>query len=179
MIIDRFRNNRIDHVTRMTPMNHRKPPTYSLSKISMDDRDLPRKSTDGKWVHTYMAFDVASQAILACVYSPDKPDLQLVWECFRDMYRNINENNLMWPGEVEVEHHLMKELKDELDAMFSYVTFCEPGMPQSKRAEHFIHFKKYFIEKRTQAGIGRFYGKGAYKNLKKGKGEECRQPSLP
>jgi hypothetical protein len=179
LIIDRFRNNRIDHVTRMTPMNHRKPPEFSLSKISMDDRDLPRKTSDGKWVHTYMAFDVASQAVLSCVYSPDKPTIGLVWECFRELYRTISDNGMMWPAQVEVEHHLMKDIKEELNAMFPFVTFCEPGQPQSKRAEHFIRFKKYLVEKRTQVGVGRFYGKGAYKTIKKGKGEEFEHVMLP
>jgi hypothetical protein len=179
MIIHKFRNNRIDHYTCMTPMNHRKSPLYSLSKITMDDRDLPRKTSDGKWVHTYMAFDVASQSVLSCVYSLQKPDHEMVWNCFREMYRNINEQRLMWPGEVEVENHLMKELTAELNNMFSYVTFCQPGLPQSKRAEHFLHFKKYHVEKRKQKGIGRFFQKGAYKTLKAGKGEEYEQEHLP
>lgn len=179
MVISKFRNNRIDHVTRMTPMNQRKAPVYSLSKITMDDRDLPRKTSDGKWVHTYMAFDVASQAVISCVYSLEKPDHAMVWNCFRELYRTIDTNRLAWPGQVEVENHLMKEISDELHAMFAAVTFCDPGMPQSKRAEHFIHFMKYHVEKRRHKGIGRHHQKKAYKTLKAGKGEEYEQEHLP
>jgi hypothetical protein len=179
MIINKFRNNRIDYETKMTPMNHRHSPLFSLSKITMDDRDLPRKTSDDKWVHTYMAFDVTSQVVLSCVYSLNKPDHEMIWNCFRQMYRNANEHGLMWPGEVEVENHLMKELTAELNAMFLHVTFCQPGSPQSKRAEHFIHFKKYHVEKRKQKGVGRFFQKGAYKTLKAGKGEMYEQEHIP
>lgn len=179
IIIDRLRNNRIDHVTKNTPYSHRKSPKHSLGKISMDDRTLSRKTTDGKWLNAYLAFDVCSDAILSCVYSTESPDLNMVWECFREMYRNINKHNLMWPGEVEVENHLMKDIEDELQRMFSYVTFCAPGLSRSKRAEHKIRSKKYGDEKMYQTGIGRWSGKGAYKTKSENKDEDYKQPRLP
>lgn len=178
IIIDRLRNNRIDHVTHNTPFNHRKAPRYSLSKISMDDRTLSRKTIDGKYLNAYLAFDVMSDVILGCVHSTDSPSIAMVWDCFRDMYRNITQHGLMWPGEVEVENHLMKEISDDLNAMFGYVTFCAPGISRSKRAEHKIRAKKYGDEKLHQTGIGRWYGKGAYKTKSENKDEDYKQPRV-
>ncbi|MBS4057790.1 MAG: hypothetical protein KGZ82_10780 [Bacteroidales bacterium] len=178
VIIDRLRNNRIDHVTRATPFNHRRLPQYSLSKITMDDRTFSRKTIDGKWYNSYVAFDVLSGAILGSTQSVEKPSVGMVWECFRDMYRNLEANNLMWPAEVEVENHLMKDIEEELRAMFAYVTFTAPGLSRSKRAEHLIRGKKYGDEKRHQVGIGRWNGKGAYKTKSEGKDEDYKQPRL-
>lgn len=178
VIIDRLRNNRIDHITQNTPYSHRKSPQYALSKISMDDRTLSRKTSDGKWLNAYMAFDVMSGVILSCVYSTESPTVEMIWECLREMYRNLNANNLMWPGEVEVENHLMKDMEKELGAMFSYVTFCTPGISRSKRAEHKIRSKKYGDEKMHQVGIGRWYGKGPYKTKSENKDEDYKQPRV-
>jgi hypothetical protein len=179
IIIDRMRNNRIDHITRNTPYNNRKLPRYSLSKISMDDRDLPRKTTDGKRIKAYMAFDVLSDVVLGCVYSQDGEGLDLVWNCFRDMYRTIDANGLMWPGEVEVEQHLMNLIREELAAMFAYVTFCAPMNSKQKRAEHKIRSKKLGDEKRHQTGTERWYGKGVYKGKSNNKDVDYKEPRLP
>jgi hypothetical protein len=179
IIIDRRRNNRIDHITKNTPYNHRKPPKYSLSKISMDDRTLSRKTTDGKWLNAYLAFDVLSDAVISCVHSTDSPGLSMVWDCFREMFRTVNTHNLMWPGEVEVENHLMKDIAEDLNEMFTYVTFCAPGLSRSKRAEHKIRSKKYGDEKKHQVGIGRWNQKGAYKIKSENKDEDYKQPRLP
>lgn len=178
-IIDRLRNNRIDHLTLMTPHVHRKSPTYSLSKISMDDRTLSRKTTDGKWLNLYVAYDVMSGAILSTVYSTGSPDVKMVMDCFRELYRTINTHNLVWPGEVEVENHLMRGIEPELKAMFAFVTFGIPGSSRQKRAEHLHRAKKYGDEKSHQVGIGRWYGKGPYKVKSNNKDEEYKQPRLP
>lgn len=177
--IDRLRNNRIDHITQSAPYNHRHSPKYSLSKISMDDRTLSRKTSDGKWLNVYLAVDVMSQAWLSVAHSTDAPSVSMVWDCFREMYRTIDRHGLMWPGEVEVENHLMSGIKQELEAMFTYVTFCAPGLSRSKRAEHVIHGKKYQDEKRHQVGIGRHNQKGPYKTKSEKKDEDYKQPRLP
>lgn len=179
VIIDRMRNNRIDHITKGTPYNHRRLPQYSLSKISMDDRTLSRKTSDGKWLNAYMAFDVLSDAIIGCVHSTDSPSVNMIWECFREMYQVINEQNLMWPGEIEVENHLMRDIEEDLRKMFPYVTFCAPGISRSKRAEHKIRAKKYGDEKMNQVGIGRWSGKGPYKTKSENKDEDYKQPRIP
>ena len=178
IIIDRLRNNRIDHITKSTPYNHRHLPQYSLSKISMDDRTYSRKEISGRWFNAYLAFDVLSDVILACVRSIERPTVTMIWDCFRDMYRFIDANHLVWPGEVEVENHLMKDIEEDLNGMFQYVTFCAPGLSRSKRAEHKIKAFKYGTEKRSQAGTGRWNGKGAYKTKSEGKDEDYKQPRL-
>lgn len=180
VIIDRMRSSRIDHDTKATPFNRRHLPTYSLSKISADDRTLPRKTTAGTWVNAYYAFDVASGCVISAVYSENKPDTALVWECFREMYRNIEANNLMWPLELEVENHLMKPIEAELRQMFNFVTFGKPGTSKSKRAEHYIHAKKYQDEKRHQVGIGRWYSKSKHYSIKTStKDPDYKEPRLP
>lgn len=179
ILIDRLRNNRIDHVTHTTPFNHRRSPQFSLSKISLDDRTLSRKTSDGKPLNAYLAFDVMSDAVIGCVYSTDAPGTGMVWECFRDMYRTIQEHGLMWPCEAEVENHLMRDIETEIRAMFTYVTFCNPGISRAKRAEHKIRAKKYGDEKVHQEGIGRWYGKGPYKVKTENKDEDYKQPRIP
>jgi hypothetical protein len=179
VIIDRLRNNRIDHITKSAPFNHRHKPEYSLSKISADDRTFSRKTIDGKWFNAYAIFDVMSGVILSTVYSADKPNVEMVWDSLRAMYQFVEANNLMWPGEIEVENHLMKDIETELRDMFSYVTFCTPGLSRSKRAEHLIRGKKYGDEKRHQVGIGRWNQKGPYKIKSEGKDEDYKQPRLP
>lgn len=180
LVIDRLRNNRIDHVTTNTPYNLRHNPDYSLSKISMDDRTLPRKTTDGRWVNAYYAMDVMSGAYLAAVYTIDKPSVSLVWDCFRELYKTVNTHSLVWPGEVETENHLMSSIRDQLHQMFAHVTFCSPGLSRAKRAEHLIRAKKYGDEKEHQKGIGRWNAKGkAYKIKSENKDEEYKQERLP
>lgn len=178
-IIDRLRNNRIDHITLNTPFNHRHNPIYSLSKISADDRTLSRKTSNGVWMNAYATFDVMSGTCLSCNYNTDKPNKEMVYETFRQMYRTIESNNLMWPGEIEVENHLMREIEDDLKAMFTYVTFTAPGISRSKRAEHAIRALKYGSEKRSQEGIGRWNAKGAYKIKSENKDEEYKQQRIP
>jgi hypothetical protein len=177
--VDRRRNNRIDHITQSTPFNHRHSPQYSLSKVSFDDRTLSRKTSDGNWLNAYAAFDVLSGAALSCVYSENTPNVEMVWQCIRQMYRTIEDNGLMWPGEAEVENHLMKEIEQELRQLFTYVTFTTPGISRNKRAEHNIKSLKYQSEKKLHSGVGRWYGKGPYKTKSENKDEDYKQPRLP
>ncbi len=179
-LVDRLRNNRIDHITLKTPHNHRKSPQYSLSKISMDDRTLPRKTTDGKWVNLYYAFDVASGCVLGVSISTDKPNHAMVRECMADMYRFIVRHNLKWPAELECENHLMRDIEDSLHRLFPFITFTTPGISRNKRAEHMIRGKKYGDEKKYQEGIGRWNAKGkAFKIKSPNKDEDYKQPRLP
>ena len=179
IIIDRLRNNRIDHLTKTTPFVYRKSPTYSLSKISLDDRTLSRKTTDGRWLNLYVAYDVASTAEIACVYSTNRPNVDMVWDCFRELYRTIDENNLVWPGECEVENALMKTIEPQLREMFQIVTFGIPSSSRDRRAEHFHNRKKYDDEKDHQVGIGRWNGKKAFKTKSNSKDDEYKQPRIP
>lgn len=156
-VLDKMRNSSIDFKTKTMPYNHRHRPQFTLSKISMDDRALPRKGVNG-WVNAYYAYDVASECFIGYSHGRDK-DMGLVWDCFRNMYQTLKANNLPWPGEVEVENHLMKGISDALYSMFAWVRFCNPQNSREKRAEHAIRSKKYGDEKKHQPNIGRWTAK--------------------
>lgn len=158
-IIDAIRMNNHKYIGNIRPHMHRKNAEYGLSKISLDDRDLPRKMHDGTTVKAYYAYDVASGCLIGAAYSKKK-DANLFLDCLRDMFWFIDQRNWGMPIEVEVEHHIVGLFKEDLmmsEVVFPIVTFCAPGNSQEKHAEQFNRQKKYGYEKRYQDGIGRFY----------------------
>jgi hypothetical protein len=157
-IVDSKRNGFHQFNNMHRPHMQRKAPVYALSKISMDDRDLPRKAHNGRWVKAYYAYDVASGAVIGKSYSYNK-DAKLFIDCLKDMFRTIELNGWGMPQEVEVETHLVKEYFDELALLFPFVHICAPANSQEKRAEHFNKAKKYTAEKSAHAGIGRWWAK--------------------
>ena len=155
------------HDTRWTynniyrPHHHRLSPYYAFSKISMDDRDLPRKMPDGNRVKAYYAYDVASGAVIGYAYRRLKTK-DLFIDCLRNMFQLIDRQGWNCPAEVEVEHHLVSDFKDDLmraEVVFPRVTWCLPGNSQQKRAEHLNRAKKLGTEKLSQVGIGRWWTK--------------------
>ena len=160
-IVDKIRMGSLDYESIHRPHHHRKSPEYSFSKISMDDRDLPRKMADGNRVKAYYAYDVTSGCVIGRSYSRKKTT-GLFIDCMRDMFRFINSYKIGMPMEVEVEHHIVNQFADDImraGILFPFVRWCNPGNSQEKRAEHFNKAKKYGYEKRYQEGIGRFYSK--------------------
>lgn len=161
MIVDKVRNGSLDYNAKHRPHHMRKAPMYALSKISMDDRDLPRKMLDGTRVKAYYAYDVTSGCVIGASYSKLKTS-SLFIDCIRDMFRTLERFGLGVPMEVEVEHHIVSQFRDDLmkaGVVFPFVRWCAPGNSQEKRAEHFNRVKKYGYEKKYQEGIGRFYAK--------------------
>lgn len=157
-IVDSRRNDAHSFNNMHRPHHHRHAAEYSLSKISLDDRDLPRKMLDGKRVKAYYAYDVASGVCMGASYSKNK-DTGLFIDCLRDMFRFLDDNKLGFPLEVEVEHHLVNRFKDDVmkaGVVFPFVRFCNPGNSQEKYAEQMNKVKKYGYEKRYQEGIGRY-----------------------
>lgn len=143
------------------PHHNRKAPEWAFSKISLDDRDLPRRMTDGNRVKAYYAYDVASGCVVGSAYNRLKT-ADLFVDCVRDMFRLIDRQGWNCPAEVEVEHHLVNNFADGLvraGVVFPFVRWCNPANSQEKRAEHFNRAKKYGTEKRLQAGIGRWYAR--------------------
>lgn len=144
------------------PHVHRHAPEFSLSKVSFDDRDLPRKLKDTKArPKAYYAYDVASQCVVGAAYNRNK-NVDLVVDCFRDMFRLLDRNGWGCPAQVEVENHLMSQWKDSFlkaGVMFPFVRFCAPQNSQEKYAEPMNGAKKRSIEHRNHLGIGRFYAK--------------------
>lgn len=157
-VVDSKRNNDFSFNTMHRPHHIRKAPIFSFSKISMDDRDLPRKTTEGSRVKAYYSYDVASGCVVGVSYSRTK-DEELFLECMRDMFRLIEREHLPMPLEVEVENHLVNKFFDDLAVMFPYIRICNPGNSQEKHAEHFNRAKKYGTEKQTQNGIGRWWAR--------------------
>jgi hypothetical protein len=153
------------------PHMHRHAPEFSLSKVTFDDRDLPRKLKDTKIrPKAYYAYDVASQCCIGFAYNRNK-NVDLVVDMFRSMFRMLDRKGWGCPAQVEVENHLMSQWKDSFlraGVMFPFVRFCAPMNSQEKTAENFNGAKKRSIEHRNHVGIGRFYAKNpAYRTESK------------
>lgn len=162
----------MDFNNRYRPHHKRKAPVWAFSKISLDDRDLPRKMADGNRVKAYYAYDVASGCVVGYAYNRLKT-ADLFIDCVRNMFRLIDHQGWNCPAEVEVEHHLVNNFADGLiraGVVFPFVRWCNPGNSQEKRAEHFNRVKKYGVEKRSQVGIGRWYARLEANRPEGGKG---------
>lgn len=134
---------------------------FSLSKVSLDDRDLPRPMKDGNRVKAYYAYDVVSGAVVGYAYNRYKTT-ELFLDCMRNMFQTLDRNGMYIPAELEVEHHLVSDFADGLmqaGTVFPLIRWCNPGNSREKRAEHKNREKKYSVEKRTQVGIGRWWAK--------------------
>lgn len=148
------------------PHMHRHGGNFSLSQITMDDVDLTRKLRDTKQrVHAYYAYDVVSQCVVGASYARKK-DEGLVVGCFRDMFRLIDKMGWGMPAGIEVENHLMSQYKDgflQAGTAFPFVRFCAPQNSQEKYAEPLNGAKKRSVIHKNHEGIGRFYGKGKWR----------------
>ena len=144
------------------PHVHRHAPEFSFSKISFDDRDLPRKLKDTKIrPKAYYAYDVTSQCVVGFAYNRNK-NVDLVVDCFRSMFRLIERKGWGCPAQVEVENHLMSQWRDSFlkaGVLFPFVRFCAPMNSQEKYAEPLNGAKKRSVEHKNHLGIGRFYAK--------------------
>ena len=140
------------------PHMHRHHGEFSLSKVSFDDRDLPRKLKDTRIrPKAYYAYDVTSGCCIGYAYNRAK-NVDLVV----DMFRLLDRQGWGCPAEVEVENHLMSQWRDSFlraGVMFPFVRFCAPMNSQEKHAEQFNGAKKRSIEHRNHVGIGRFFAK--------------------
>lgn len=161
-LIDRILMSPTTYMHEVMPHMHRHRPEFSLSKVSFDDRDLPRKLKDTRLrPKAYYAYDVASGCCIGYAYNRAK-NVDLVVDMFRNMFRLLDRQGWGCPAEVEVENHLMSQWKDSFlraGAMFPFVRFCAPMNSQEKHAEQFNGAKKRSIEHRNHIGIGRFYAK--------------------
>ncbi len=143
------------------PYHLRHSPNYALSKISLDDRDLPRPMPDNNKVKAYYAYDVVSGAVIGYAHNRKKTG-ELFLDCMRNMFQTLDRNGFYVPAELEVEHHLVRDFADGLmqaKVVFPLIQWCNPGNSRQKRAEHFNRFKKYGVEKRHQLNVGRWWAK--------------------
>ena len=130
------------------PYHLRAHAVYSLSKISLDDRDLPRPMHNGQRVKAYYAYDVVSGAVVGYAYNRLKTR-DLFLDCMRNMFQTLDRNGFYMPAELEVEHHLVENFADGLmkaGVVFPLIRWCNPGNSREKRAEHFNRAKKYGVE---------------------------------
>ena len=104
---------------------------------------------------------MVSGAVVGYAYNRLKT-AELFLDCMRNMFRTLDRNGMYIPAELEVEHHLVKDFADGLmqaGTVFPLIRWCNPGNSREKRAEHFNRQKKYGVEKRSQAGIGRWWAR--------------------
>ena len=150
------------------PYVMRKRPTMSLSKISLDDRDLKIKVnwreqgvSETVSLKIYVAYDLASQAIIGYAFSGKKRH-DIFIGCLRSTFRTLLSLGLPCPHEAEVEQHLVSDFRSSLmadGALFPKALFLAPGNSQAKGAEHFNRLFKYTIEKEYIPNTGRHYAK--------------------
>jgi len=162
VLIDHIQMSWTTYMHEVMPHVHRHAPEFSFSKISFDDRDLPRKLKDTKQrPKAYYAYDVTSQCVVGYAYNRNK-NTDLVVDCFRSLFTLIERNGWGCPAQVEVENHLMSQWRDSFlkaGVMFPFVRFCAPQNSQEKYAEQMNGAKKKSVEHRNHLGIGRFYAK--------------------
>lgn len=159
---------RHDYNTTLRPYHKRIKPKYSLSMVSMDDKDFAvkirwcmqetkqvrgKEVTTKKWVNTslkaYICYDVASEAIIGYAFSGEK-NRDIFEGCVRSMYRNLLAWGLGQPYEAQVENHLVSLYKDTMmksGALFTEVTFAGAENSQEKYAERYNETLKYQFEK--------------------------------
>lgn len=163
LLIEKARRGWADFYHEQMPHMHRHGGNFSLSQITMDDVDLPRRMKGGEYVHAYYAYDVVSQCRIGLAYGRDKDDALIV-ACFRDMFRLIAKHGWGMPAGIEVEQHLMSKYKNgflEAGEAFKFVHFCAPQNSQEKYAEPMNGAFKTTIAHKNHEGIGRWYNKGA------------------
>lgn len=162
VIVKKARNGAYDFNHKIRPHVNRTAPNYSMSKITLDDRDIMHtKLHDGSKVMAYYAFDDLSGAMIGISHSKSK-DHQLYLDCIRSMFRFTTSKGLGIPMQMEVEKHLVNDFKDGLmkaQNVFPFVRWCNPTNSQEKYAERLIETKKYGVEKDNNQNVGRHYAK--------------------
>lgn len=160
LIIAKFRNGDYDYSHKVRPHVNRTAPNYSMSKITLDDRDIMHtKLPDGSKVMAYYAFDDMSTAMIGVAHSKSK-DHGLFIGCIRNMFQFISNKGLGVPMQMEVEKHLVSDFSDGLmkaQNIFPFVRWCNATNSQEKYAERLIETKKYGVEKDNNQNVGRHY----------------------
>ena len=164
-------DSRHDYQTTMRAHHKRIKPKFSLSMVSMDDKDfgvkirwqkLVRRQVRGRqeeryeWVETalkaYICYDVASEAIIGYCFSGEK-NRDIFEGCVKSMYRNLLNWGLGQPYEAQVENHLVSLYKESMmqsGHLFPRVTFAGAENSQEKYAERYngtlkLQFEKYSV----------------------------------
>jgi len=134
----------------------------SGSILSMDDRDIPLflKGTT-KRVVGYFSSDACSGAIIGWAFAKPKmreddihgKGLNLVFDCFRNTFEQLDYYGTNMPAEVEVENHLMSTLKETTlkeGNLFQFVRYAAAENPQEKSIEGFFRVLRYKYERKIK-----------------------------
>lgn len=157
-----------DYRTGLRPHHNRQKPRYSLSMVSLDDKDFGlkikwekeverlrkgRKVVEVEQVVTalkaYICYDVASECAIGWAFSGEK-DTDIFERCIRSMYINLSSWELGQPYEAQVENHLVSLYKEGMmkdGHLFPYVSFAGAENSQEKYAEQYNRTLKYQFEK--------------------------------
>jgi hypothetical protein len=156
-------DGRFEYVNAFSPKHIRGHGRYTLSKVTMDDVTLSRKSREG-WVNKYVATDVVSGYIFRPEYVAGRPNRGTVLETVRNMVRELTGFGIGFhPYEGDVEYFLIKDI-EWFPRFYSVVTYNNSAT--SKHQEHFNRQLKYGISKEEGHMKNRHYGKGAYKGIR-------------
>lgn len=161
----------LEYRSKHEPFVWRKPPAYSLSKLTMDDKALRFNFEGGLTFWAYLVFDVYSGAMVGYAsveeskeqykalkglsteeaLKVDKKGVQLIKNSLLNTFQTLFEMGLgaYVPHEIESEQHLASSLKNDLlcpGVVFPEVRFCRGGNAQEKKAENFIKRFKYGVE---------------------------------
>lgn len=142
-----IRQNRQKQMGQYKPYAGLDRPVYAGSLLTADDRNPAFLMPNGNRVWLYIAFDVASEAVVAIVHGQSKQGIIL--ELYRQIVRNIAELGLNMPDGLECESNLNSEYKETLlmeGVMFQNVRI-EANNARGKIAENFNGRTRYQYEK--------------------------------
>lgn len=130
-------------------------PRYAGSIISIDDRQPPFKSLDGKRVWFYNGIDLGSEAFTCWVYGETKEGI--ITEFYRQLVRNYHEWGFHLPHELEAEMSLNSSFVNTFlreGAMFQKVRI-EANNARGKRIERYYGALRYEYEKEREGWLAR------------------------
>ena len=138
VLIDQKQMSYTTFMHEQMPHVHRHAPEFSFSKVSFDDRDLPRKLADTKIrPKAYYAYDVASQCVVGFAYNRNK-NVDLVTDCFRSMFRLIERHGWGCPAQVEVENYQRRQWQPTPVLNWKIPWTEEPGRLQSMGSQRVV-----------------------------------------
>lgn len=140
---------------------------YAGALLSMDDRDMPFKlQGTNKRVVGYFTADACSTAIIGWAFArpkmrdddPHGKGMNLIMDCFRNTFEQLDYYGVNMPAEVEVENHLMSTLKDTTlkdGNLFQFVRFAAAENPQEKSIEGFFRILRYKYDRKRKGFLAR------------------------
>lgn len=130
-------------------------PKFAGSIISIDDRQPPFKSLNGKRLWFYNGIDLGSEAFTCWVYGETKEGI--ITEFYRQLVRNYAEWGFQLPHELEAEMSLNSSFVSTFlreGAMFQKVRI-EANNARGKRIERYYGSLRYEFEKEREGWLAR------------------------